>query len=329
MLREVNTVARKLNANFPNMRDCLLPVASRMPKMKVLLIAVVMIGAAGAYARYGRPNNLPPDVELRPLGHTYIAAHRGGYFGLQNVQRQFDATTATGDADILEMDLHASSDGDVFVYHDDDLSTKSTCHGAPNTLTSAQIRQCRLRAGDPLPRFEEVLAHAKGHKIVLDAEFKTADVIAPAIALATRANMLDQVYFQTQGDRAKYAAARAISKNVYLQYKATSDDDIDWVIARHDPKLVAVEMNASFATGARIKRLHAAGKLVSVNSWRYQVLEERLTASCDQAFRRGIDIAVTNNPASCNVQRDPQHYSTRRQALRDFLMRPNERGDND
>ncbi|MBS0225088.1 MAG: glycerophosphodiester phosphodiesterase family protein [Proteobacteria bacterium] len=300
-----------------------------MTKTKVLLIALVLLGTVGAYAKYGTPDNLPPDIKLRPLGHAYVAAHRGGYFGLQNVQRQFDATMAAGNADILEMDLHASRDGDVFVYHDDDLSTKSNCHGEPRTLTSVQIRQCRLRAGDPLPRFEDVLAHAKGKRIFLDPEFKTMDVIAPAITLAIRANMLDQVYFQTQGDRAKYAAARAISKDVYLQYKATSDNDIDWVIAQHDPKLVAVEMNATFATGARIARLHQAGKLVSVNSWRYQVLEERLTASCDQAFRRGVDIAVTNNPASCSAQRDPHRYSSGRQALRDFLMRPNDKGDND
>ncbi len=300
-----------------------------MSKAKLLLIALMVTGTVGAYAKYRTPEGLPPEISEHPLGRTYVAAHRGGYFGLQNVQRQFDATTAAGDADILEMDLHASSDGDVFVYHDDDLATKSTCHGEPRTLTSAQIRQCRLPAGDPLPRFEEVLAHAKGKRIFLDAEFKTMDVIAPAIELATRAGMLDQVYFQTQGDRAKYTAARAVSKDVYLQYKATKDEDIDWVIAQRDPKLVVVEMNATFATGARIARLHQAGKRVSVNSWRYQMLEERLTASCDQAFRRGVDIAVTNNPASCSAQRDPRLYSTQRQALRDFLMRPNEKGDND
>lgn len=300
-----------------------------MPKTKLLLIALMLSGTVGAYAKYSTPDDLPPDITLKPLGRTWVAAHRGGYFGLQNVQRQFDATTATGDADILEMDLHASRDGDVFVYHDDDLSTKSTCRGAPRTLTSAQIRQCRLPAGDPLPRFEEVLAHAKGKHIFIDAEFKTMDVIAPAIAMAIRADMLDQVYFQTQGDREKYAEARAVSKDVYLQYKATGDNDIDWVIAQHDPRLAVVEMNATFATAARIMRLHQADKLVSVNSWRYQMLEERLTASCDQTFRRGIDIAVTNNPASCNAQRDPHRYSPRRQALRDFLMRPNEKGDND
>ena len=300
-----------------------------MSKTKVVLIVLMLATAIGAYARYSTPEGLPPEIGERPLGRTYVAAHRGGYFGLQNVQRQFDATTAAGTADILEMDLRASSDGDVFVYHDDDLSTKSTCRGEPRTLTSAQIRQCRLPAGDPLPRFEDVLAHAKGKHIFLDPEFKTMDVVAPAITLAIKAGMLDQVYFQTQGDRAKYAAARAVSKDVRLQYKAISDDDIDWVIALHDPKLVVVEMNATFATAARIARLHTAGKRVSINSWRYQMLEERLTASCDQAFRRGADIAVTNNPASCQSQRDPQHYSSRRQALRDLLMQPNDKGDND
>lgn len=299
-----------------------------MPNARLLLVALTLSGTVGAYAKYGTPDGLPPDIKLRPLGRTYVAAHRGGYFGIQNVQRQFDATTAAGDADILEMDLHASRDGDVFVYHDDDLSTKSNCRGEPATLTTAEISRCRLRAGDPLPRFEEVLAHARG-RIIVDAEFKTMDVIAPAIALATRANMLDRVYFQTGGSRDKYAAARTVSKDAFLQFKATTDDDIEWVIARHDPKLAIVEMNATFATPERIAWLHQAGKLVSVNSWRYQVLEERLTASCDQAFRRGIDIAVTNNPASCNVQRDLRHYSARRQALRDYLMRPNEKGDND
>ncbi|PNS07413.1 glycerophosphodiester phosphodiesterase family protein [Solilutibacter silvestris] len=302
----------------------------RMSKSKVILIAVACLCAVTAVAHYATPEGLPPEVNQHPLGRSYVAAHRGGYFGLQNVQRQFDATTAAGTADILEMDLHASSDGDVFVFHDDDLSTKSTCRGAPDRLTSAQIRQCRLRAGDPLPRFEETLAHAKANgRIILDAEFKTLDVVAPAIALAIRADMLDRVYFQAQGDREKYAAARKISKDVFLQFKATSDDDIDWIIAQHDPKLVAVEMNATFATAARIARLHQAGKLVSVNSWRYQMLEERLTASCDQAFRRGVDIAVTNNPASCKEQRDLTPYSGPRQALRNFLMRPNDRGETD
>lgn len=310
------------------MRDWPLPTRFCMPNAKFLLIALALLGTVGAYAKYGTPDGLPPDIALRPLGRTWVAAHRGGYFGLQNVQRQFDATTAAGDADILEMDLHASRDGDVFVYHDDDLSTKSTCHGAPNALTTAEIVRCRLRAGDPLPRFEDVLAHAKG-RVIVDAEFKTMDVIAPAIADATRAGMLDRVYFQTGGSRAKYAAARAVSKAAVLQFKATSDGDIEWVISRHDPKLAIVEMNATFATPERIAWLHQYGKYVSVNSWRYQMLEERLTASCDQAFRRGIDIAVTNNPASCSVQRDPHHYSARRQALRDFLMRPNENGDND
>ena len=234
--------------------------------------------------------------------HSLVAAHRGGYFGAQNVLRQFRETIRSGNTDILEMDLHATRDGVALVYHDPFLDSKTRCHGAIEDHAYASLRGCRLPEGDPLSRFGDVLDAARG-KVLVDAEFKTDAVIAPAVRMAMQKDALGYTYFQTQGDRHKYALARAISPDVRLQFKTLNEGDLDWALSLHDPALVVLEMNPGFATPEHIRRIHAAGKLVSVNSWRYQMLEERLDASCDSVFARNIDIAVTDNPAKCSVQR--------------------------
>jgi|GEM_PF-2161574 len=234
--------------------------------------------------------------------HSLVAAHRGGYFGAQNVLRQFRATMAAGASDILEMDLHATRDGVVLVYHDPTLDSKTQCHGSIEDRDYAALRHCRLPEGDPLARFGDVLDAARG-KVLVDAEFKTDAVIAPAVRMAMEKGALGYTYFQTQGDRHKYRLARAISPDVRLQFKTSDEADLDWALSLHDPALVVLEMSPEFATPGHIRRIHAAGKLVSVNSWRYQMLEERLDASCDSVFARSIDIAVTNNPGKCSAQR--------------------------
>lgn len=236
-----------------------------------------------------------------------VAAHRGGFFGAPNTLRQFLDTMDAGAADILEMDLQSTRDGVVLVYHDPELQTRTDCSGSIAAQDDLQVGHCRLHNGEPLPRFENVLRAARGEAIV-DAEFKTEEVIAPAIRLVTDGHAESGVYFQVGNDRRKYAAARRESANVYLQYKADSDEDLAWALALDDPRLIIIEMDRDFVSPDRIREAHAGGKLVSENSFRYQYTEERFSASCDEVFSQGIDIAVTNNPASCSQQRHAQAF---------------------
>ncbi len=246
-----------------------------------------------------------PDTSVNDVYHLsgpLIAAHRGGFFGAPNTLRQFMSTIHSGDADILEMDLQSTRDGIVVVFHDPDLHPNTDCSGELGAQTYGQIRNCTHRDGSVLPLFDDVLQATAG-KTLLDAEFKTNEVIEPAIQLTAARHADGQVYFQLGNDRHKYAIARGVSSEVALQYKATSDDDIAWAASLNDPNLILIEMSRDFISPGRVRAVHAAGKLVSENSWRYQYTEERFGASCTLAFSQGVDVVVTNNPMSCKRER--------------------------
>jgi glycerophosphoryl diester phosphodiesterase len=271
------------------------------------LLAIVPLSHARTTDKSVTPDTIVKAADIGELKGPLVAAHRGGFFGAQNTLRQFLATMSAGDADILEMDLQSTRDGAVVVYHDPELQSKTDCSGTIDAQDYQQVRNCRLHNGELLPQFEDVLKATQG-RIIVNAEFKTDAVIAPAIRLVTDRHDESGVYFQVGSDRRKYAEARRDSADVYLQFKVENDADITWVLALNDPRLNIIEMDRDFISPDRIREAHGVGKLVSENSFRYQYTEERFSASCGEVFSQGVDIAVTNNPVNCTKQRNVRTF---------------------
>lgn len=235
------------------------------------------------------------------LHSPLVAAHRGGEFGQPNTLVQFANAMQTDDAEILEMDLRLTSDGKVVVFHDPTLDQKSECTGTVEASTYARLLRCKLTNGERIALFADVLTLVDGKKII-SAEFKTDSVIGPAADLVLAAHAAGWTYFQVGSSRARYQSVRSRSSELAVMAKADSGAALDWILAANDPLLKIVELNRDAVNTALLQQLHAHGKLVSLNTWRYQFTEERFIASCDRAFGQGIDIAVTNNPASCRRQ---------------------------
>jgi len=252
------------------------------------------------------------DAVTDRLTPPVVAAHRGGYFEPGNALKKVQATLDAGAAQVLEIDLRLTLDGVVIVFHDADISGHGGCIGDVETFTFAALSACELAiSGEPASRFEDVLDAVDGRAVV-NAEFKTQAVIAPAIGIVAARHAKSWVYFQATGDFSKYQLARGIDADIALLLKVTSDDEIEQAIALHDPHLVILEMDRDFVTPQRISRIHAANMLVSENSFRYQFTEERFIASCDRVFRLGVDIAVTNNASRCAAQRGTWQKGQRR-----------------
>ena len=242
------------------------------------------------------------DALKHLLAPPVVAAHRGGYFEPGNPLKKIRTTLNAGAARVLEIDLRLTLDGVVIVSHDEDLSGGG-CFGNVDKTAYAALAACeRALAGQPITRFEDVL-HAVNGRAVVNAEFKTEEVIAPAIGIVRARHAKSWVYFQATGDLTKYHMARHIDAEIALLLKVTSDDEIRQAIALHDPHLVILELDRDFVSPQRVSRIHAAHMLVSENSFRYQFTEERFDASCDRVFGLGVDIAVTNNASSCAAQR--------------------------
>ena len=240
---------------------------------------------------------------VRLLTPPVVASHRGGYFEPGSPLEKVRKTLGTGGAQVLEIDLRLTRDGIVIVSHDDSLSGTHACDGPVKKFAYAQLTACQRAINDEsVTRFEDVLAAVNGHAVV-NAEFKTQEVVGPAIRIVQAHHAKSWVYFQATGDLSKYRMARRLDSEVALLLKVTSDDEIRQAIALHDRYVVILELDRDFVTPQRVARIHAAGKLVSENSFRHQFTEERFTASCDRVFGLGVDIAVTNNVSSCATQR--------------------------
>ena len=106
--------------------------------------------------------------ELRQEKGVLVAAHRGTSAGNipPNSIAAFDIALKEG-ADILEMDLFQSADGEIFVFHTGMEPSHLDHHIKIETYTAAEIKQMRLCNCDlietflPVNTFDEVLEHLK------------------------------------------------------------------------------------------------------------------------------------------------------------------------
>ncbi|TVR19580.1 MAG: hypothetical protein EA391_00395 [Balneolaceae bacterium] len=108
-----------------------------------------------------------------------IIAHRGAMSDKpENTMEAFKHAVELG-ADIVEIDLRTSSDGHLFILHDDSLSRTSDGEGIATSFTLAELQA--LDAGSwfderyrglIIPSFKEVLQWAKSEEVVLLLDLK-------------------------------------------------------------------------------------------------------------------------------------------------------------
>jgi glycerophosphoryl diester phosphodiesterase len=105
-----------------------------------------------------------PAAATGPL----VAAHRGGaLLWPENSLLAFRNAVALG-AHYLELDVHASRDGEVVVIHDPTLDRTTTGGGPVRERTLAELKTLRLKDRDggvttePIPTLDEVLEVAAG-----------------------------------------------------------------------------------------------------------------------------------------------------------------------
>lgn len=107
-----------------------------------------------------------------------LFAHRGlhGEGRAENALRAFEAACAAGYG--IELDVHFSRDGQLIVFHDDNLVRMCGDSRRPEELTVAELRQLSLQpTGEKIPTFDEVLELVDG-RVPLLVEIKNCKNIA-------------------------------------------------------------------------------------------------------------------------------------------------------
>lgn len=219
---------------------------------------------------------------LTPCSELEIQAHRGFHFSKtidQNTVRSFDVADAKGYT--IETDVRSDAQGQLWIFHDRDVSKLTNGTGFIDKMTTAQVRALRYRkAGSPLPTFDQAVAAWSTYptrRIYIEPKERT---VVPVMARKLQAaGLVDNVYFVGYWDyvEANWPAFRTEPKS------PTYYEPSHW--AGHD----ALMTPYSSMTTERVATYHRAGM---------EVLHTRAntTAVWERAIRLDYDGIMTDRP---------------------------------
>lgn len=196
---------------------------------------VVLLAACGSAAAPDAPS--PPDVPARdappppcgPTGHVLLCgddlliAHRGGGdLRPEETLVAYEHAAALG-ADVLELDVHSTSDGAIVCLHDDTVDRTTDGTGAVHGMTLAEVQALDAGyrfttdggatfpyrgTGVTVPTLREVLEAHLGAWFSIEIKQTEPDIVDPVIAVVDAAGAQDRVVLVSFSDTV-VAAIRA------------------------------------------------------------------------------------------------------------------------
>jgi glycerophosphoryl diester phosphodiesterase len=124
------------------------------------------------------------------IGHRGAAAHAP-----ENTLPSFRRAMELG-ADMVELDVHLSSDGELVVIHDDTLDRTTNGNGLVSSKTLKELRDLDAGGGERIPTLGEVVSLVGG-RCGLDIELKGASTAGPVASLLME--VIGEGAFREQG----------------------------------------------------------------------------------------------------------------------------------
>ncbi len=126
-------------------------------------------------------------------------AHRGGASDApENTMPAFQRAIDLGYI-YLETDVHATKDGVLLAFHDDDLSRTCGRPGLISELNYAEIKDARVRGTEPIPLLEDlIVAWPHAH---LNIDCKSDQALLPLADRLARGDIFDRVCIGSFSDK--------------------------------------------------------------------------------------------------------------------------------
>jgi glycerophosphoryl diester phosphodiesterase len=126
--------------------------------------------------------------------HPRAYAHRGWHIdeldGMENSMSAFRRAAEEGFG-YLELDAHATRDGQAVVHHDLTLDRTTDGTGPIAARSAAELATVKVRGREPVPLLEHVLEELPDTRITV--EIKTDAAVSPVLALLQRFDAWDRV----------------------------------------------------------------------------------------------------------------------------------------
>jgi glycerophosphoryl diester phosphodiesterase len=186
-------------------------MSQRMRRLATILLAMVVLLTAiyGVAALIARPAPPHPWFARRAGDHTpLVFAHQGGEnLRPSNTMLAFQHAVELG-ADVLDADLHMTSDGALVLMHDEAVDRTTDGAGAIRDLTLAQLKQLDAAyrfsldggrtfpyrgQGASVPTLEELFQAFPDKRIGIEIKQTPPEIAVPFCALIRRYNMQDRV----------------------------------------------------------------------------------------------------------------------------------------
>lgn len=264
----------------------------------VLIMSGIALLANISYIRQIYKGNVSLNVGI--LNRTQVTAHRGASKAApENTMPAFEAAIESG-ADYIELDVQLTSDGELVVFHDEDIkrTTNGTgilCDKTYNELIQYSAGSWFSEDGEfddvKIPTLAEVLEYV-GHDILLNIEIKSHGNVT---ATAEKVVELVEQYDIGSSCYITSFSYQALKKVKELQPKIKTA-----LIANIAPSTVysqmkyidAVSMNYLFVNSSVVNYAHHSGKKVFV--WTVD-----RSGEMKKMMALGVDNIITNRPEKC------------------------------
>lgn len=275
-------------------------------------MGIVLLGSmAGVYWRHNMTEQqdiAAADAELQkelaPVPR--IIAHRG-YSGVspENTRTAFENAIDIG-ADMIELDVQLTRDGEVVVFHDDTLSRITGYEGAAADYSLEELQQMDAGMwfapdyeGERIPTLAEVLELVRDSDLNIYLELKDIGAVE-----GFEEAVLDVVREYDMQDRCLMASFQY----EYLKHFKELDEGIQVLFNTSSGSLTLPEefpadyygVNAGAITGDLVEAIHSSGG--QVYTWTVNTPIQMFTVSA-----MGVDGIVTNNPGLAKVALQPEY----------------------
>ena len=207
-----------------------------------------------------------------------VTAHRGDWRNApENSLLAFKYAAAMG-ADMVELDLKKTKDGEIVIMHDETINRTTNGKGKPGDYTLQEIKEFRLKNGlgrvtnNPIPTLKEVMTALKGKPVMVNLD-KSYPYYQEAYAILNETGTLPQALFKSEMpyDSLKQRYPQLIGKITYMAVVDLDKPNARKVINDylHNMKMYAFEMNFKTDTSSILANnefIRKTGTKVWINS---------------------------------------------------------------